>query len=210
MMVSPSLIIWAAACPDGVWLAELAPVSTPDLVVTTVAEALRIPLAPDRPAIDVLVEALRGTSALLIIDNCEHLRAPASQLIHVLLQRCPNVVVRPLHVAASRGWPVVDRAGVDEGTGLVDDVHVRSVGGAVHLTDGAGGIEQHGGEAGPAPADDTGTPPVTRATARRTSPARDRHITLQIVPHRLTGASFGRIRNPAHLAKMAATVKAPT
>jgi Predicted ATPase len=81
---------------DGVWLTELAPVSDGALVGHTVASALGIDtsgLGGSEAVIERLVNHLSTKEALLIVDNCEHPVAPAADLIHTLLTRCPGVVV---------------------------------------------------------------------------------------------------------------------
>ncbi|GAA2453466.1 hypothetical protein GCM10010388_49220 [Streptomyces mauvecolor] len=99
----------AAACwPDGVWLAELAPVDdpagVPAAVLTAVgarktvlhsagAEELR---AADRHADDPLVrlaEHCGPRRMLLLLDNCEHVIGAAAELAEYLLARCPHLVV---------------------------------------------------------------------------------------------------------------------
>ncbi|MFG2641529.1 BTAD domain-containing putative transcriptional regulator [Streptomyces sp. NPDC048370] len=93
-----------AAWPDGVWLAELAPVTDPEAVAETVlgavgaretvlrgagAEGLR---TTDDP-LGRLVEHCGTRRLLLILDNCEHVIGAAAELAEVLLARCPGVSV---------------------------------------------------------------------------------------------------------------------
>ena len=77
--------------PDGVWLAEFAPIADPALVPKTVASALTVPEQPGRDMTDTLVEALRPKSLLLVLDNCEHLLAACRDVAAALLRTCPNV-----------------------------------------------------------------------------------------------------------------------
>ena len=58
---------------DGVWFIELAPVSDPSLVSGTVAEVLGVQEEPGRPLLDTLLEFLRRSNLLIVLDNCEHL-----------------------------------------------------------------------------------------------------------------------------------------
>jgi non-specific serine/threonine protein kinase len=88
---------------DGVWLAELAAVSDPRLVPKVVATALSAPEHPGRPQVDTLVDALRFKSALLILDNCEHLVTSCAELSEALLSACAGVRImattrEPLHI----------------------------------------------------------------------------------------------------------------
>ncbi|MCX2179501.1 winged helix-turn-helix domain-containing protein, partial [Streptomyces sp. SKN60] len=92
------------AWPDGVWLAELAPVTDPEAVTEAVlgalgaretvlfgagAEEFRLGEDP----LDRLVEQCAGRRLLLLLDNCEHLVAAAAELTALLLARCPGVTV---------------------------------------------------------------------------------------------------------------------
>jgi non-specific serine/threonine protein kinase len=77
--------------PDGVWLAEFAPIADPALVPKTVASALNVPEQPGREMIETLVDALRPKSLLLVLDNCEHLLAACADLAAAVLRACPQV-----------------------------------------------------------------------------------------------------------------------
>jgi predicted ATPase len=59
--------------PDGVWLADLAPLQDRDLVPQTVIAALGVQDHSARPPVDTLLEYLSGKQLLLVLDNCEHL-----------------------------------------------------------------------------------------------------------------------------------------
>jgi predicted ATPase/DNA-binding SARP family transcriptional activator len=88
----------AARFPDGAWLVELAAVRTPDSVVDVVAAALGVrdeTEAGTRPTrlADRLAGALRGQSALLVLDNCEHLVEPVAALAAHLLAAAPGLRV---------------------------------------------------------------------------------------------------------------------
>ena len=65
----------AASCRDrfgdGVWLVELASVTSDDLVAQAVSQAIGLQESPGRTAGDVLVDYLREGRRLLILDNCE-------------------------------------------------------------------------------------------------------------------------------------------
>jgi serine/threonine protein kinase len=54
-------------------LADLAPLSDPDLVPSAVARGAGVHEAPRRPAPEALCEALAPRRLLLVLDNCEHL-----------------------------------------------------------------------------------------------------------------------------------------
>jgi len=97
--------------PDGVWLAELAPVSDSALVLSAVAAALPTgTVGAARSAKDLAV-ALRNGRLLLILDNCEHVIGEASDIAAMLTRHCPGVVIlatsrEPLGVAGEVVFPV--------------------------------------------------------------------------------------------------------
>ena len=66
--------------PDGVWLAELAPLNDAQLVTSIVGDVLRVSLNATAGALDALASALRNKELLLIIDNCEHVIAEAARV----------------------------------------------------------------------------------------------------------------------------------
>ena len=76
---------------DGVWFADLAPLSDHSLVASTIAAIFEVREAPGTPVIDAIVAHLRKKKLLLILDNCEHLIAEASDAAHAVLRLCPEV-----------------------------------------------------------------------------------------------------------------------
>ena len=70
--------------PDGVVLVELAPIVDPDLVATTIADALGLGETPGSGSLEVLVASLRGRRALLVLDNFEQVLAAAPMLTELL------------------------------------------------------------------------------------------------------------------------------
>ena len=93
----------AASFTDRVAWIDLAPLADPELVPATVATALDLTLAADRPETEELIRHLRPRQILLLIDNCEHVLAETAELIGALLRRCPALQVlatsrAPLHV----------------------------------------------------------------------------------------------------------------
>jgi predicted ATPase/DNA-binding CsgD family transcriptional regulator len=58
--------------PDGVWLADLAPLQGGELVAPTVMAALGLVDHSMRLPVDTLVEYVAGKRLLLVLDNCEH------------------------------------------------------------------------------------------------------------------------------------------
>jgi predicted ATPase/DNA-binding SARP family transcriptional activator len=87
---------------DGVWFVELAPVTDPADIAQAVLGSLtlrdkrlldnRSP-ASMQDAMSRLVDAFSTGSALLLLDNCEHLIEGAAALADHLLTRCPDLRV---------------------------------------------------------------------------------------------------------------------
>ena len=72
---------------DGVWLVELAPVSDPALVASSIACALGVSL--DAPAgAEQLAARLGDRRLLLVLDNCEHLVDAVAAVATTLLHSC--------------------------------------------------------------------------------------------------------------------------
>lgn len=95
--------------PDGVYLCELARVQDAGAVEAAIASTLHVEERVDRSLVERVLEFLQTKRALIVIDNCEHVLAPASKLIAAILLRTPHVAI----LATSR-----ERLGV-EGEQLV-------------------------------------------------------------------------------------------
>jgi predicted ATPase len=78
--------------PDGVVWIELAPVSDGD-VVQSVADGLGVRAEPPQPLIATVCDALCDRQALVVLDNCEHVRAAAADLAVTIGQRCARVAL---------------------------------------------------------------------------------------------------------------------
>jgi hypothetical protein len=81
------------AYPDGIWIVELALVGDAALVSSTVAAVVGAVERPQDSLRDAIVERLRSTVSLLVLDNCEHLVEEVADLIRDLLQRCAGLRV---------------------------------------------------------------------------------------------------------------------
>jgi hypothetical protein len=97
--------------PDGVWLADLADLRQPELVVPRVAAVLGIREEPGRPLAETLAGALRSRRLLLALDTCEHLLDASAELCQRLLVSSAGVRLlvtsrEPLHLAGETAWPV--------------------------------------------------------------------------------------------------------
>jgi predicted ATPase/class 3 adenylate cyclase len=80
------------AFEHGVFLVDLAPISDPALVPSTVAQALGVRDIGSRPIVDAVKEYLRARSVLLLLDNFEQV-LPAASVVAVLLAACPGLAV---------------------------------------------------------------------------------------------------------------------
>ncbi len=113
--------------PDGCWFAELATVSEHERVPFQVAEAVGI-----RPrsgnATTSLTAAIAGDTALIVLDNCEHVGAAAAALAQAVLESAPGVRVlatsrEPLRVPGEAVFDVppmsYPSAGDGDGLGLL-------------------------------------------------------------------------------------------
>jgi predicted ATPase/class 3 adenylate cyclase len=78
---------------DGVWFADLAPVTDPGLVPNTVAGVLSIQPEPGRSMADTLTEAVGERSLLLVLDNCEQVIDACAKLADALLRACPHLAL---------------------------------------------------------------------------------------------------------------------
>jgi predicted ATPase len=76
---------------DSAWLVELAPIADGSLVAGTIAQALGIPLSPNRAPLDTVIGYLKRKNALLVLDNCEHVVDEARNVAAAILHACPDV-----------------------------------------------------------------------------------------------------------------------
>ena len=75
---------------DGVYFVELAPISDPGLVTTTIAQVLGIGESGSQPLLDALKNYLRRKNLLLLLDNFEQIIA-AAPLVGELLSSSPGL-----------------------------------------------------------------------------------------------------------------------
>jgi predicted ATPase/DNA-binding winged helix-turn-helix (wHTH) protein len=79
--------------PDGVFVAELGPLSSPDLVPATVAAALGLTLGARIVSPEGIAAAVGTRQLLLVVDNCEHLIEAAAGIVEALLRATPAVAL---------------------------------------------------------------------------------------------------------------------
>lgn len=104
----------------GVWFVDLAPLRPGSPVAGALASALYVSAVPG-PGIggtedssgdlDRVLDHLEGRSALLVVDNCEHVLDSVGSVVGSILSRCRRVVVlatsrEPLGVSGEHQWPI--------------------------------------------------------------------------------------------------------
>lgn len=111
------------AFPNGVWFADFAPLVEARLVPYIVAGILGLrenvdetadgaPLqAPSEDITPRMIDHLRDSQVLLILDNCEHVLSACTDLAAHLTQSCPRVSIittsrEPLGVAGELTWRI--------------------------------------------------------------------------------------------------------
>src|ERR1700753_967444 len=97
--------------PDGVWVFELAAVSDPAAVPEPVAAVLGMTQQRGKSVSESVAAAMEGTIRLLVIDNCEHVREAAADLVEAILAQSVTVRVlatsrEGLRVADEQVWLV--------------------------------------------------------------------------------------------------------
>src|SRR5262245_4489048 len=73
------------------WCAELAPVSGAEDVAEVLLASLGVRSSADTDLAGQVARYLAARTGLLLVDNCEHVRAPIAALCEQILQRAPNV-----------------------------------------------------------------------------------------------------------------------
>ena len=77
--------------PDGVWIAELAPLAEGAMVAGAIASALGVRESPNQPLLQTLTQYLQRKQLLLVLDNCEHVIDEARIAASTILRNCPGV-----------------------------------------------------------------------------------------------------------------------
>ncbi len=77
----------AGRWPDGAWMVELAGLSDPALLPNAVAQVLHITLTGQGDALEALVVGMARRTALLVLDNCEHMLDAVAALVQAVLQQ---------------------------------------------------------------------------------------------------------------------------
>jgi predicted ATPase/class 3 adenylate cyclase/DNA-binding CsgD family transcriptional regulator len=111
---------------DGVWYADLAPITHPGVVAVTVARALGLPDQPGVSISETLLRHIRDRQLLMVLDNCEHLLEASAALVSELLAGCSRLTIlatsrEPLMVPGEVNWGVPSLSLSDEAIDLFRD-----------------------------------------------------------------------------------------
>ena len=77
--------------PDGVWFAELAPVTDGERVAEVLASALGVREEKAGGLREAIIAHLHPQRALVVLDNCEHVLQSGGELARALLADCPDL-----------------------------------------------------------------------------------------------------------------------
>jgi predicted ATPase/class 3 adenylate cyclase len=77
--------------PDGVWLADFAPITDPELVSSIIAQELGMTQAEGRRVDESIPQWLKRKKLLLILDNCEHVLEAVAGIANAITRSCPDV-----------------------------------------------------------------------------------------------------------------------
>ena len=79
---------------EGMWFVELASLRDADAVPYQILATMRIGAGErGRTPLDCIASSIGTRRALLVMDNCEHVRAAAAETVATLLRQCPHLVV---------------------------------------------------------------------------------------------------------------------
>jgi predicted ATPase/Tfp pilus assembly protein PilF len=79
--------------PNGVWFVDMATITDPQLIATTVATTLRLHEATGHTMLETLIAFWREKRFLLILDNCEQVVSACADFADKLLKSCPDLYI---------------------------------------------------------------------------------------------------------------------
>ena len=111
------------AFAGGVTFVDLAPVTDPQVLTTTLAAVLDVKQGGHGDLTAGIIAYLRPLQLLLLVDNCEHLLSPVGHLVSALLAACPALQVlatsrAPLQIRGEHRLPVPPLAVPAQDVGL--------------------------------------------------------------------------------------------
>ena len=77
---------------DGVWFVNLAPLSDPALVSSTILHTLHTAVGDSDP-LEALLSHLASRELLMVLDNCEHVIEEAARVVGAIRERCRRVTL---------------------------------------------------------------------------------------------------------------------
>jgi predicted ATPase len=106
----------APAFKDGAWFASLASLAEGALVAATLLESVQVPERHGEAAVDTLAAWAKGCTALVLIDNCEHLLAEVADVVDRLADASTGLRIlvtsqEPLGVRGEHVWSVAPLSG---------------------------------------------------------------------------------------------------
>ncbi len=108
---------------DGIWICELADIDSNGSIVDALAAALAVTQQRGQSLLGSVVAAFVDAEALVVMDNCEHVRSSVRDVIGTLRRGCRKVTIiatsrEPLDLADEHVYQVAPLAipGVDEPT----------------------------------------------------------------------------------------------
>src|SRR5262245_6704172 len=92
---------------NGIWIVQLAALTDGTQLASTMAQTLRVTVSVHSNAVDSVIDALRATSQLVVLDNCEHLVGALSALVPRIQQGASGLTLLttsqvPLRTAEER------------------------------------------------------------------------------------------------------------
>ena len=79
--------------PHGIWLIELAPLTEPGQIIPAMAQVFGLQELPFNSLTNLIMDFLRDKTALLLLDNCEHLIQACARLADDLLHQCTGIKI---------------------------------------------------------------------------------------------------------------------
>ena len=91
----------------GVWLIDLAPLADPSSVAAAIAQTLGVPESPERPVLDAVIAQFARRTAVLVVDNCEHVIDEVARAVDALVRGAPRTRIlatsrEPLKIAGEQ------------------------------------------------------------------------------------------------------------
>ncbi len=116
----------ASEFDGGVWYVDLAPITNPDAVPTSMMRALGLTNQPGRSTTDTLLRFVADHQLLVVLDNCEHLLDAIAALVVALLGASSALTLlatsrEPIGVPGEVTWRVPSLSLTDEAVELFGD-----------------------------------------------------------------------------------------